>query len=103
MPRAAPGTARSTLGFAKAWSLGFRAYIAPDHQGPIITTFFYPSEEFSFREMYDELKREGYVIYPGKLTDQETFRLGNIGDLSMNDVERILELFERIVRRRRAA
>ena len=83
--------------------LGFRAYIAPDHQGPIITTFFYPSEGFSFRDMYDELKREGYVIYPGKLTDQETFRLGNIGDLSMSDAERILELFERIVRRRRAA
>ena len=75
-------------------ALGFKAYIAEAHQGPIITTFFYPQgANFTFAEMYAYLKDHGYVIYPGKLTDAETFRLGNIGEIYMEDVEKILNIF----------
>ncbi|MGN0908965.1 MAG: 2-aminoethylphosphonate--pyruvate transaminase [Succinivibrio sp.] len=73
--------------------LGFRTYIR-DHQGPIITTFFYPEgARIDFKDMHAFLKARGYVIYPGKLTRQETFRLGNIGEIGMDDVGRILEIF----------
>ena len=74
-------------------ALGFTAYVEEAHQGPIITTFFYPKEGFSFPKMYAYLKEHGYVIYPGKLTDRDTFRLGNIGDLNDDDAERILKIF----------
>lgn len=40
------------------------------------------------------MKDRGYVIYPGKLTDAETFRLGNIGEIYMEDVEKILAIFK---------
>lgn len=74
-------------------ALGFSAYVGETLQGPILTTFFYPNEGFSFAKTYDYLKEHGYVIYPGKLTDRDTFRLGNIGDLTDDDIERILSIF----------
>ena len=78
--------------------LGFKAYIDEAHQGPIITTFFYPADcKFTFAEMYAYLKEHSYVIYPGKLTDAETFRLGNIGEIYMDDVEKILGIFKDFV------
>lgn len=78
--------------------LGFKAYIDEAHQGPIITTFFYPENcKFTFTKMYAYLKDHGYVIYPGKLTDAETFRLGNIGEIYMDDVEKILGIFKDFV------
>lgn len=78
--------------------LGFKAYIDEAHQGPIITTFFYPENcKFTFEKMYAYLKDHGYVIYPGKLTDAETFRLGNIGEIYMDDVEKILGIFKNFV------
>ena len=78
--------------------LGFKAYIDEAHQGPIITTFFYPEKcKFTFAKMYTYLKDHGYVIYPGKLTDAETFRLGNIGEIYMDDVEKILGIFKDFV------
>lgn len=76
-------------------ALGFDAYIDPEHQGPIITTFFYPENaNFTFAGMYDYLKNHGYVIYPGKLTERDTFRLGNIGEIYEEDVERVLAIFK---------
>ena len=78
--------------------LGFKAYIDEAHQGPIITTFFYPENcKFTFAKMYAYLKDHSYVIYPGKLTDAETFRLGNIGEIYMDDVEKILGIFKDFV------
>ncbi len=75
-------------------ALGFEAYISEEHQGPIITTFFYPQNaKFTFASMYDYLKSHGYVIYPGKLTERDTFRLGNIGEIYEEDVDHVLELF----------
>ena len=76
-------------------ALGFEAYIDPAHQGPIITTFFYPENaNFTFAGMYDYLKSHGYVIYPGKLTEKDTFRLGNIGEIYEEDVTKVLAIFK---------
>ena len=74
--------------------LGFKAFIEQDHQGPIITTFFYPDNiQIEFKQMYAYLKKNGFVIYPGKLTERETFRLGNIGEIYEEDVKEVLSLF----------
>lgn len=69
-------------------ALGFRPYLNADVQGPIITTFFYPEgAAFTFRQMYDYIKERGYVLYPGKVMEVDTFRVGNIGEIYPDDIE----------------
>lgn len=77
----------------KLTALGFRPYLTPDVQGPIITTFYYPDgARFTFRQMYDYIKNRGYVLYPGKTIDAETFRVGNIGEIYPLDIEALAEM-----------
>lgn len=79
----------------KMKDMGIHAYIGDEHQGPIITTFFYPEHhEFSFQEMYEFIKERGYAIYPGKVTDADTFRIGNIGEIYEDDIEKLCGIFE---------
>lgn len=63
-------------------ALGFETLL-PDHlQAPIIVTFRMPADKnFVFQTFYDRLKERGYVIYPGKLTVADSFRIGCIGQL----------------------
>ncbi len=76
-------------------SLGFQTYIAPEVQSPIITTFLYPANTaFSFPDMYQFIKEHGYAIYPGKLTDADTFRIGNIGEIYPVDIHKLLDIFK---------
>ncbi len=71
--------------------LGFDAYLSPENQGPIITAYHYPSAfEFEFKLFYEMLAQRGFVIYPGKLTRAETFRIGNIGRLFEADIRSLL-------------
>jgi 2-aminoethylphosphonate-pyruvate transaminase len=72
-------------------ALGFVAYLAPEHQGYIITSFRYPAHpNFKFEEFYERLNTQGYVIYPGKVTNADCFRIGHIGRLSANDMRDLL-------------
>lgn len=74
--------------------LGIDTYIK-EHQGPIITTFFYPENHtYSFTDMYRYIKERGYAIYPGKLTDADTFRIGNIGEIYEEDIERVCAIIK---------
>lgn len=76
-------------------ALGIKTYIADAHQGPIITTFFTPKiDNFSFAEMYEYIKERGYAIYPGKVTDADTFRIGNIGEIYKEDIEKVSDIIE---------
>ena len=63
-------------------ALGFETLL-PDHlQAPIIVTFRMPADSrFQFESFYDRLREKGYVIYPGKLTVADSFRIGCIGRL----------------------
>lgn len=68
--------------------LGFQTLL-PDHlQAPIIVTFHMPDhKKFVFQRFYDDLKERGYVIYPGKLTVADSFRIGCIGRLYPKDMQ----------------
>lgn len=82
--------------------MGIQAYIGEEHQGPIITTFFYPEHHnFSFQEMYEFIKERGYAIYPGKVTDADTFRIGNIGEIYEEDILKLCDIFEEFFARMR--
>ena len=61
-------------------ALGFKTLLEDDIQSPIITSFLYPHEGFDFKTFYYALKNKGFVIYPGKISKADTFRIGNIGD-----------------------
>ncbi len=75
--------------------IGFSPFISKEFHSPIITTFLSPgSEEFSFQKLYSILKENGYVIYPGKLTGVETFRIGNIGEVYREDIIRLISVIE---------
>ena len=66
--------------------------------GPIITTFFTPKmDNFSFAEMYEYIKKRGYAIYPGKVTDADTFRIGNIGEIYKEDIEKLCEIIKQFL------
>ncbi len=64
-------------------AMGFKPLL-PDHlQAPIIVTFHAPKNpKFDFDAFYDGLRQRGYVIYPGKLTVADSFRIGCIGRLN---------------------
>jgi 2-aminoethylphosphonate-pyruvate transaminase len=63
-------------------ALGFETLLPDRLQAPIIVTFRMPADpRFIFERFYDRLRAEGYVIYPGKLTVAESFRIGCIGRL----------------------
>lgn len=72
-------------------TMGFQCYLPPEHRSHIITSFRYPDHPaFDFGAFYDLLARRGFVIYPGKLTHEDCFRIGNIGHLFPGDIEALL-------------
>ena len=75
--------------------MGLETYIKEEQQGPIITTFLFPENaDFTFEEMYDYIKKRGYAIYPGKVTEAATFRIGNIGEIYKEDVDALCDIMK---------
>jgi len=77
--------------------LGFRPLLDANVQSPIITSFLYPEASFNFKAFYRAVKREGFVLYPGKISQAPTFRIGNIGDVYPSDIQRLLGVVENIL------
>ena len=69
-------------------ALGFRTLLPDALQAPVIVTFHKPVDpKFDFEAFYDRLRQSGYVIYPGKLTVADSFRIGCIGRLGPEQME----------------
>jgi 2-aminoethylphosphonate-pyruvate transaminase len=84
--------------------LGFEAYLAPKDQSPIITSYRYPKDDsFQFEEFYRRLSELGFVIYPGKLSREECFRIGTIGRLGASDIENLLQAIRAVYGHAQAA
>jgi len=72
--------------------LGFQEFLDDTHDGYIITSYFFPKDpNFSFKAFYEKLSNLGQVIYPGKVTKADCFRIGNIGHLFPSDMEHLLK------------
>lgn len=71
--------------------LGFETLLPDEWQSPIITSFYYPTADFDFNRFYQRLKAKGFVIYPGKISQADTFRIGNIGDVYPDDFSRLVD------------
>lgn len=71
--------------------MGFEEYLAPEDQGYIITSFRYPTHpNFDFNQFYERLNNKDFVIYPGKVSNADCFRIGNIGRIFESDVRGLL-------------
>ncbi len=72
-------------------ALGFETLLQDRWLSPIIVTFFCPADpNFSFARFYDLMKARGFIIYPGKLTVVDSFRIGVIGQLDEEVMRRVV-------------
>ncbi|ALS65785.1 2-aminoethylphosphonate--pyruvate transaminase [Pandoraea apista] len=72
-------------------SLGFRPFLAPEVQAPVIVTFHAPADnKYDFKAFYAAVRDRGYILYPGKLTQIETFRVGCIGAIDDNEMRNVV-------------
>ena len=79
-------------------ALGFRTLLEDDLQSPIITSFYYPDDaEFEFQKFYDALKSRGFVIYPGKVSHAQCFRIGSIGDVQPEDMAELVGRISEVI------
>jgi 2-aminoethylphosphonate-pyruvate transaminase len=75
--------------------LGFKPFLPAACQSYIITAFGYPvAPSFHFPDFYRQLSDRGMIIYPGKLTQLDTFRIGTIGRLFPEDLVRLAHAVE---------
>jgi len=80
-------------------SLGFEEYLSIEKQGHIITSFLFPNERnFNFETFYEKLNDRGFVIYPGKVSNANCFRIGNIGRIFKSDVEALVLAIEIVLK-----
>jgi 2-aminoethylphosphonate-pyruvate transaminase len=80
-------------------ALGFETLLPDALQAPIIVTFRMPADpRFKFQEFYDRLSAKGYIIYPGKLTVADSFRIGCIGRLGAVEMRGALEAIRATLR-----
>ncbi|MCI5110498.1 MAG: 2-aminoethylphosphonate--pyruvate transaminase [Marivita sp.] len=72
--------------------LGFETLLADRWLSPIIVTFFCPADpNFTFPGFYDAMKARGFIIYPGKLTVVDSFRIGVIGQMDEHVMRRVVD------------
>ncbi len=78
--------------------IGFRLYLPDEIRGYIITSFLYPEDiNFSFNDFYRRLNEKGFVIYPGKLSKVDCFRIGNIGQIYPEDMINLTQAIKDVV------
>ena len=72
-------------------ALGFRTFLQRSVQAPVIVTFHAPPDPaYNFKAFYEKVKAKGYILYPGKLTQVETFRVGCIGAIDSNEMRNVV-------------
>jgi 2-aminoethylphosphonate-pyruvate transaminase len=68
-------------------ALGLQTYLPDEHQAPIIVTFHAPKHpKYQFAALYQGVRDKGFILYPGKLTQVETFRVGCIGAIGESEI-----------------
>ena len=73
-------------------ALGFETLLDDRWQSPIIVTFFCPADpKFSFKGFYEAMKEMGFIIYPGKLTVVDSFRVGCIGQMDDHVMHKVVK------------
>jgi len=75
--------------------LGFQPLLDAQQQSSIITSFHNPQHpNYNFNTFYEVLKAKGFVIYPGKVSQADCFRIGTIGDVWPSDIDKLIVAVE---------
>src|SRR6266702_8101542 len=70
-------------------ALGLKTFLPDALQAPIIVTFHSPPDpKYDFAEFYRRVRDRGFILYPGKLTAVDTFRVGCIGAIGADVLRR---------------
>lgn len=79
-------------------AIGFKQYLKPEIQGHIISSFLYPIDpNFNFESFYKKLSEKGCIIYPGKLSKTNVFRIGNIGQIFPEDIIFLIDTIKNVI------
>ena len=80
-------------------ALGLKPFLRPELQAPIIVTFHAPAHpKYEFRAFYEAAKLRGFILYPGKLTQVETFRVGCIGAIGPTEMQQAVNAVGEVLR-----
>lgn len=79
--------------------LGFKFLVKDEHHAKLLTAIIEPEDpKYDFNKMHDYLYERGFTIYPGKGARVNTFRLSNIGQIYVEDIERFLAALEKYLK-----
>jgi 2-aminoethylphosphonate-pyruvate transaminase len=79
--------------------LGFKLFLRPEIQAPIILTFHAPPDPaYNFKDFYARVRDKGFILYPGKLTTVETFRVGCIGAVGPDEMRHAVNAVRDVLR-----
>jgi 2-aminoethylphosphonate-pyruvate transaminase len=80
-------------------ALGLHTFLADELQAPIIVTFHAPDHpNFDFTRLYQGVRDKGFILYPGKLTQIETFRVGCIGAIGAHEISLAVDAISQTLR-----
>ncbi|MBE6071721.1 MAG: 2-aminoethylphosphonate--pyruvate transaminase [Clostridium butyricum] len=73
--------------------LNLKRLVRDEDASMLLTTIIEPNiEKYNFEEFHDYLYTRGFTIYPGKLLGENTFRIANIGDISVEDMKEFVKV-----------
>ena len=77
-------------------SLGLEMLIPKEYQSRLVVAIKYPENpEWNFDKVHDYCYEHGFTIYPGKISDMDTFRLCALGTLDVEDINAFFKVFQR--------
>ncbi|MNZ31405.1 2-aminoethylphosphonate--pyruvate transaminase [compost metagenome] len=80
-------------------AIGLRSFLPTEIQAPIIVTFHAPNDpRYQFKDFYERVKAKGFILYPGKLTQVETFRVGCIGVVGPDGMQAAVNAVAEVLR-----
>jgi 2-aminoethylphosphonate-pyruvate transaminase len=85
-------------------ALGFKLYLKPEQQGYIISSYHWPTDaNWNFEQFYSKLNERSFVIYPGKVSNADCFRIGHIGRIFPEDTEKLVEAITEVCKEMKTA
>ncbi|MDH0731904.1 2-aminoethylphosphonate--pyruvate transaminase [Pseudomonas sichuanensis] len=79
--------------------IGLQSFLPAEIQAPIIVTFHAPKDpRYQFKDFYERVKAKGFILYPGKLTQVETFRVGCIGVVGPDGMQAAVNAVAEVLR-----
>ncbi len=78
--------------------MGFQTLLADEVASPIVATFHDPDDPaYSFKKLYDGMKKRGFIIFPGRLAAANTFRIACIGIVTERDIGRAMDALAEVM------